>query len=104
MGVREIIQPPKDFIKIGEEGSLNRYGSGGRIETCAKRSQGKSPLCTPINYLGNNCFPDPSRFESLLIKKPNPLGIGLMNGWGGRIRTYECQIQNLVTYRLSTPQ
>jgi hypothetical protein len=27
-----------------------------------------------------------------------------MNGWGGRIRTYECQIQNLVTYRLSTPQ
>jgi hypothetical protein len=25
-------------------------------------------------------------------------------GWGGRIRTYECQLQRLVTYRLSTPQ
>ena len=29
---------------------------------------------------------------------------GYKNGWGGRIRTYECQIQILVTYRLSTPQ
>ena len=25
-------------------------------------------------------------------------------GWGGRIRTYECQDQNLVPYRLATPQ
>lgn len=26
------------------------------------------------------------------------------NGWGARIRTSECQDQNLVPYRLATPQ
>jgi hypothetical protein len=27
-----------------------------------------------------------------------------MYGWGSRIRTYECQDQNLVPYRLAIPQ
>ena len=26
------------------------------------------------------------------------------NGWGGRIRTYECRDQNPVPYHLATPQ
>ncbi len=26
------------------------------------------------------------------------------NGWGARVRTWECEIQNLVTCHLSTPQ
>jgi hypothetical protein len=28
----------------------------------------------------------------------------LMHGWGGGIRTPECQDQNLVPYHLATPQ
>lgn len=29
---------------------------------------------------------------------------GLLNGWGGRIRTSECKLQRLVSYHLTTPQ
>jgi hypothetical protein len=30
------------------------------------------------------------------------LGTAEKNGWDGRIRTYECQSQSLVPYRLAT--
>ncbi len=40
---------------------------------------------------------------SILTKNPI-LGQAPNDGWGGRIRTYECQDQNLVPYRLATPQ
>ncbi len=65
------------------------------------------PTLPPMKVMGTSCSPYPSRFESLLLQtnKPSlPMEREGLFGWGGRIRTYECQIQNLVTYRLSTPQ
>lgn len=50
----------------------------------------------PLGYEPNE-LPDCStpRQNTLIIRK---------NGWGARIRTSECQDQNLVPYRLATPQ
>ena len=35
---------------------------------------------------------------------PSPITYHCSNGWGGRIRTYECRIQRPVPYHLATPQ
>ena len=46
------------------------------------------------------------RFESVATPantKATRLG-GFCVGWGSRIRTYECQSQSLVPYRLAIPQ
>lgn len=49
----------------------------------------------PLGYEPNE-LPDCSTpRQNTLIRK---------NGWGARIRTSECQDQNLVPYRLATPQ
>src|ERR1700687_1111527 len=40
-------------------------------------------------------------YQALLITHYSSL---LGNGWGGRIRTYECRIQRPVPYHLATPQ
>ncbi len=42
----------------------------------------------------------PTSYRTALLRDKN---IG-KNGWGARIRTSECQDQNLVPYRLATPQ
>lgn len=49
----------------------------------------------PLGYEPNE-LPDCSTPRHANIRKKN--------GWGARIRTSECQDQNLVPYRLATPQ
>ena len=47
----------------------------------------------------NNCAD-----KAVSVGETSNLKVNKLNGWGGRIRTYECRLQKPVPYRLATPQ
>lgn len=47
---------------------------------------------------------EPNELPDCSTPRQNTLIEYADNGWGARIRTSECQDQNLVPYRLATPQ
>lgn len=46
----------------------------------------------------------PTSYRTALLRAKKYADKYANNGWGARIRTSECQDQNLVPYRLATPQ
>jgi hypothetical protein len=64
--------------------------------------KGCLPLLCCLNQSSGYLFPH--LLQNTSPSLDNEISLGTNSGWGGGIRTPECQDQNLVPYHLATPQ